>query len=149
MQNSVIPTDGMVITESLRFSPLSIEGKGVVATASYRETEENSQGLDAYAGAGVGFPYVIRLVEFDGQPADITLHLPGPVAMLCKANLMGETVETVKVVATNTLYRTARVSLRAHEITALYAEIEMGRKMLRNLDAFRFVWVTVHRVDET
>ena len=131
-----------------RFSPLTVEGEGVLATAFYRETEESGQGLDNYAGAGVGFPYIVRLVEFDGQPADITLRLPGPVAMLRKTNLMGEHAENAAVSATNGFERIARLSLRPHEIATWYADLELGRKMPRNLDAYRFVWATVHRVDE-
>ena len=130
------------------FSPLFIEGDSVAATAFYRETEECGRELDGYAGEGVGFPYVIRLVELDGQPAEVTLHLPGPVAALSKTNLMGERLDTVGIASKDGLYRTANVRLRPHEIATLYADIEMGRKMPRNLDAFRFVWATVHRVDE-
>lgn len=131
-----------------RFSPLSVEGEGVAVTAFYRETEESGRGLDDYAGAGVGFPYVIRLVELDGLPAEVKLHLPGPVAALSKTNLMGEKLETLAVPEGDRLDRTTKVSLRAHEITTLYADIELGRKMPRNLDAFRSVWATVHRVDD-
>ena len=131
------------------FSPLSVTGDGVALTAFYRETEEGGRGLDGYAGEGLGFPYVIRLVELDGKPADVMLRLPGPVAALCKTNLMGEKLETVAATAEDeSLYRTAKLSLRPHEIATLYADLEMGRKMPRNLDAFRFVWATVHRVDE-
>jgi hypothetical protein len=130
-----------------RFSPLWIDGDGVAATAFYRETEECGRGLDGYAGEGVGFPYVIRLVELDGAPAEVTLHLPGPIAALSKTNLMGERTEAVAVRAGDGLYSTARLTLRPHEIATLYADIEMGRKMPRNLDAYRFVWATVHRVE--
>ena len=130
------------------FSPLSVAGDGVALTAFYRETEEGGRGLDGYAGEELGFPYVIRLVELDGKPADVTLRLPGPVATLCKTNLMGEKLETVATAGGDSLYRTAKLSLRPHEIATLYADLEMGRKMPRNLDAFRFVWATVHRVDE-
>ena len=130
------------------FSPLALSGDGVALTAFYRETEEGGRGLDGYAGDGVGFPYVIRLVELDGQPATVTLHLPGPVAMLLQTNLLGEASGPVEVTEGEGLYRTARLSLRPHEIATLYADLELGRKLPRNLDKFRFVWATVHRVDE-
>jgi alpha-mannosidase len=131
-----------------RFSPLTIDAHGVAVTAFYRETEENALGLDNYAGSGIGFPYVIRLVEVNGEPAELTLQLPGNVAALYKTNLLGETVETLQVVQGHTPYSQARLSLRPCEIVTLYADIEMGRKMPRNLDEFRFVWATVHRVEE-
>lgn len=131
-----------------RFSPLLTDGEGVAVTAFYRETEENALGLDEYAGAGIGFPFVIRLVELDGEPADLTLQLPGQVGALYKTNLLGEKIEALQVVRGETQYCQARLTLRPREILTLYADIEMGRKMPRNLDAFRFVWATVHRVEE-
>lgn len=131
-----------------RFGPLLTDNSGVAVTAFYRETEENALGLDEYAGAGMGFPYVIRLVELNGEPAEVTLQLPGHVAALYKTNLLGERIEALQVVRDETQYCQARLTLRPREIMSLYADIEMGRKMPRNLDAFRFVWATVHRVEE-
>jgi len=130
-----------------RFAPLAINRDGVAVTALYRETEENARGLDDYAGTGMGFPFVIRLVELNGSSADVELRLPGRVGSLYKTNLLGETAEQIDVSAGDSPYSTARVSLRPREIATLYADIEMGRKMPRNLDEFRFVWATVHRVE--
>jgi alpha-mannosidase len=129
------------------FTPLVTLGEGVAATAFFRETEECGLGLDDYAGAGLGFPYVIRLVELDGQPAQVTLQLPGLVEALSKTNLMGERIASLPVADGAAPYRTATFTLRSNEIATLYADLVMGRKMPRNLDAFRFVWATVHRVD--
>jgi hypothetical protein len=36
--------------------------------------------------------------------------------------------------------------LRAYEIATLYLDLELGRKRSRNLDEYRHVWATVHRV---
>lgn len=131
-----------------RFSPLIIDAQGVAVTSFYREIEANALGLDSYAGSGIGFPYIIRLVELNGESAEPTLQLPGTIAVLHKTNLLGEIVETLQVIQNDTPYSQARLSLRPHEIVTLYADIEMGRKMPRNLDEFRFVWATVHRVDD-
>lgn len=131
-----------------RFSPLVSDSASVAVTAFYRETEENARGLDGFAGSGMGFPYVVRLVELNGESADITLKLPGRVAALYKTNLLGEPVEALPVLPGDAPYSEALLSIRPREIVTLYADLEMGRKMPRNLDAFRFVWATVHRVDE-
>lgn len=131
-----------------RFSPLRVDAQGVAISAFYRETEENALGLDNYAGSGLEFPYVIRLLELNGEPVETTLQLPGNVAALYKTNLLGETIETLQVVRGQTPYTQAHLSLRPREIVTLYADIEMGRKMPRNLDEFRFVWANVHRVEE-
>ncbi|MBI5707132.1 MAG: hypothetical protein HZC36_09105 [Armatimonadetes bacterium] len=73
------------------FSPLSCSPSNVVPTAFYREEEFYAgRDLEHYAGRGMGHPFVIRLVEFDGLESDVELTLPGPIAKAFKTNLMGE-----------------------------------------------------------
>jgi alpha-mannosidase len=36
--------------------------------------------------------------------------------------------------------------MRPYEIATLYLDLELGRKVARDLDAHRSVWATVHRV---
>ena len=36
-----------------------------------------------------------------------------------------------------------------HEIATVMADLELGRKQVRDLDASRHVWATVHRVEGT
>lgn len=73
------------------FSPLHCTPSNVVPTAFYREEEYYSgRDLENYAGRGMGYPYVIRLVEFDGLESEVELTLPGPIAKAFKTNLMGE-----------------------------------------------------------
>jgi alpha-mannosidase len=130
------------------FSPAASSAPNVVITAFYRETEENARGLTGYAGRGIGFPYVIRLLELNGEPTETTLRLAGRVAGAYETNLLGEPVEAL-VGTFDGQYTHFPLAVQAREIITIYADLEMGRKQPRNLDAYRFVWATVHRVDET
>jgi|GEM_PF-427896 len=121
------------------FSALSCDAPNVVPTALYRETEDYSgKHLDNYAGRGMGYPYVVRLVEFDGIETEATLQVAGTVAKAYKTNLLGEIEEELKDL---------KVKMRPYEIATLYLDIVEGRKQTRDLDAKREIWATVHRVD--
>ncbi len=113
-------------------------------------------GLDGkpYAGRGMGYPYIVRLVELNGEPTMARLRLPGPVAVACRANLLGAPLEPLAVTpATPPLegwveWSQVALALRPHEIATLYLDLTLGRKQPRNLDAHRHVWATVHRNEQ-
>lgn len=136
------------------FGSMWCDAPGTAVTAFYRETEESGAQLSAYAGKGMGFPFVIRLVELNGQPTSGLLHLPGRVAAALRTNLMGEPLESLEVRSeAETLpglenWSQIPLTLRPHEIVTIYTDVVMGRKMPRNLDSYRHVWATVHRVDQ-
>lgn len=136
------------------FGTLACSAPNVAVTAFYRETGHAGRGIESYAGARMGYPYVVRLVEFDGQPADVELTLPGPVARAVKTNLLGEPeVELAPEMAEGPtglgiVWQKVRFSMRAHEIATLMLDLEPGRKRFRDLDAHREVWATVHRVED-
>src|SRR5262249_11972132 len=102
-------------------------------------------------GRGMGYPYIARLVEFDGQPAAATLRVPGSVAAAFRTNLLGQTIEALEVApAAPPLpglaeWSAVSVTLRPYEIATLYLDAELGRKQPRDLDAYRHVWATVHK----
>jgi alpha-mannosidase len=62
------------------FAGFACQTPGVAATAFYREAEGAGRHCTDYAGKGMQFPYVLRLVELDGSEAQVSLHLPGRVA---------------------------------------------------------------------
>lgn len=156
----------------LRFSVLHCNSENVVIVAFYREAEDfASRGLDNYAGRGMGHPFVVRLVEFDAEPADVTLRVAGTVAKAFRTNLMGEIEQELEVEVREdheewqSLYREAapgeetmpnlggkysliRFPMKAREIATLYLDIEEGRKQPRDLDAHRHIWATVHRTED-
>lgn len=190
------------------FGPLSVEGApNVLAQAFYRESMKSGEHLPLWAGhrmfaesgGACDHPFVIRLVEWDGKSAEVTLKLAGPVAMAAKATVLGEVragepatpgertgrhrapgssdaallgnhggwswadtgwlrIERATppdwsfVNGTPIAFRgkpipwsQVRFTMRPHEIATIYADMVMGRKQWRDLDAKRKVWATVHR----
>jgi alpha-mannosidase len=146
------------------FRAISIDAPNVVATAFYREIEEFSgHGLESYAGQGMGYPFILRLIEFDGISGDVEVTLPGPIAKAVKTNLLGERAYgdlEVKPGDPNALIatpgelepfgirpETIAVPMRPYEIATIYLDLVPGRKVARDLDAKREIWATVHRTE--
>jgi len=173
------------------FGPLSVENApNVLAHAFFRESMKSGEHLPHWAGhrmfeASGGLcdhPFVIRLVEWDGQPAEVTLKLAGPVAMAAKANLLGEVLsdrprgvnmgpagwspldtgwlecepceppawaivggKPIEFRGKPIEWTQVRFAMRPREIATIYADLVMGRKQFRDLDAKREVWATVHK----
>jgi alpha-mannosidase len=103
----------------------------------------------------MGYPYVLRLVELDGQATTAQVRVAGPVAAAFRTDLLGEVVEPLTAtpaeapIAGPIAWSALAVALRPYEIATLYLDLELGRKASRDLDAHRSVWATVHRVAET
>lgn len=144
------------------FAFADLEPSGVVVTAFYREAEDFAgKHVENYAGKGMGYPYVLRLVELNGEPAEVELTIVGPVARAYKTNLLGQIESEIlpessppnrpsqdePLGAGGFVYDTLRFPMRPHEIATLYLDIVPGRKQTRDLDAKREIWATVHRVD--
>lgn len=142
-----------------RFGALRLESTGSTITAFYRESESYAtRGLipDApYAGAGMGYPFVVRMVEWNGKAETATLIVAGTVANAYKTNLLGEIEQILEVAHMNPAdndpvnlrgaQSQIRLEISPHEILTLYLDIIEGRKEFRDLDAKREVWATVHR----
>lgn len=118
------------------------EADNVAVTAFYRETENKD----------VRYPYVLRLVEFDGQATEARLRLPGKVADAQKTDLLGNTLSRLMPTSAEPplpgldTWSAISVEMRPYEIATLYLDLELGRKVKRDLDAHRNVWARVHRV---
>jgi alpha-mannosidase len=135
-------------------SALSCVNPNVVITAFYREAEDFAgKHVENYAGVGMGYPYIIRLVEFDGLETDAEFIIVGPIANAYKTNLLGQIEEEVAHAFSHTegnfSYEKITLKMRAHEIATLYLDIIPGRKETRDLDAKREIWATVHRTEQT
>ena len=134
--------------------PVVCDAPGVAITAFFRESEESGARLEEYAGTGMSFPYVLRLVELNGAATTARLTLRGPVAAAFRANLLGERQETLQVTAAGPPGAAPEsrcaieLTIRPHEIATVYLDLVQGRKVARNLDDYRSVWATVHRVGE-
>jgi alpha-mannosidase len=150
---------------------------GVLAHALYRESEKSGENLPAWAGHEMArrssgactHPVVVRLVEWNGEPAEVTLKLAGPVAAAAKTNLMGEVGRSVgggsdtgwlrvepamppawakgaRIGGKAVSWKQVRFAMRPREIATVMLDIEPARKQWRDLDAKREVWATVHKV---
>lgn len=126
---------------------------GVLLHALYRESMKAGEHLPAWAGhrlreasgGACTHPYVARLVEWNGEPGEGLIRVPGRVAGAIRTNLMGESVEGGVHVEAGEDHSLIRVALRAREIATVMFDAERGRKQWRDLDAKRNVWATVHR----
>ena len=118
------------------------DADNVAVTAFYRESKHET----------TLYPYVLRLVEFNGQATKVCLRLPGKVAEARKTNLLGETMARLSPTPTKPPiagldeWSAVTLELRAYEIATLYLDLELGRKVTRDLDAHRNIWATAHRV---
>jgi len=131
---------------------LSVDCPNVLCTAFYRESRKAVEHVDDHFARDVRDPFVIRLVEFDGKAADVTLRLPGPVARAARTNLLGRVQEVLIPRAATPPFGPAqlpwsalRFTLKPHEIATVMVDLEFGRQVPRNLDEYRHVWATVHR----
>ena len=140
------------------FGALFVDAPGVIATALHRESAHAAKHLPGYFSArpdgtlDVRDPFVVRLVEFDGRAADVTLRLPGTVVRAARTNLVGEVEEELAVQPTASPFAGSdppwtevRLTMRAHGIATVMLDLEAGRWIPRDLDRYRHVWATVHR----
>ncbi|HPF37984.1 MAG TPA: hypothetical protein PK093_05025 [Phycisphaerae bacterium] len=159
------------------WAPIAIRGAdNVLCHAFYRESMKAGENLPDWAGHEMArrsdgactHPFVLRLVEWDGQPAEVSLAFPGAIASAAKTNLMGEVGADVGggedtgwlTPATATPPESSRdeqssiewsqvsVTLKPREIATIMLDLQVGRKAWRNLDEKRQVWATVHRTTE-
>jgi alpha-mannosidase len=127
------------------FSLVEHASTHVRVTAAYRETEEGGRLFDDYAGEGLGFPQILRLVELDGRSGEVDLRVSGRVEYAAKTNALGELLSPcINELVEENISR-VRVELAAHEIATVYLDIAEARKIPRNLDEHREIWATAHR----
>lgn len=130
------------------FTPLSVEASNVIPTAFYRETRDSGRHTENYAANSfeADYPYILRLVEFDGLETRTTLTVTGTVAKATKTDLLGGSEQELEIDHEEGQSRIA-LSVRPYEIVTIYMDIVEGRKQTRDLDAKRKIWATVHRVE--
>lgn len=149
------------------FSPANCDAKNVALTAFYRETRDCAKGQPSHAAdeLGVDYPYVLRMVELDGVETDALLTFGAIVAGAVRTNLLGEA--DPHPLAPSPISRDGmllvgqglsreetgeggalRIHLRPFEIATIYLDLVEGRKQVRDLDAKREIWATVHRVEQ-
>jgi alpha-mannosidase len=146
-----------------KFAPLRLDSDHVRVTTFYREIGDYAgRHTERYAGEGIEYPFIVRLVELEGKDGEVDLIVAGPVAKTFKTNLLGQIEQELipEAADPNALYATPeelapfgivpqgiRFNIRANEIATLYLDLIPGRKQTRDLDAKREIWATVHRVE--
>ncbi len=139
------------------FGAVWCDADNVVVTALYRESAEAGAHLDSYAGEGLDHPYILRLVEFNGEPANARVVVPGPVARAIRATVRGDAITPLPVEPTEPPpglawppeWSAVTVEMRPFEIVTVYLDLVLGRPVSRNLDDYRSVWATVHRMENS
>ncbi|MGI8794156.1 MAG: glycosyl hydrolase-related protein, partial [Acidimicrobiales bacterium] len=130
------------------FDGFCCHAPGVLLTALFRDGGELSDAaLGNYAGARIPNPYVVRLVEFNGQPAEVDLTVPGSVAAAFRTNLLGEVEQRIEPTSDSDGGTRLTLAMRPHEITTLYLDLVNGRKAARYVDIDRPEWVLTQHVD--
>lgn len=126
------------------FAPIQSDSDTVTMSAWFRESEKLGETLPTYAGEGLQFPYVLRLVEFNGDSTSAKITLAGDVEKVIKTNMLGETEQVIDIKIEN--HQTEiTIEMRPFEIATLYIDWIQGHKVPRNLDNFRHIWATIHR----
>ncbi|HEY0866010.1 MAG TPA: glycosyl hydrolase-related protein, partial [Fimbriimonas sp.] len=137
-----------IVGESKRDIPARMSGpstdqENVAVIAFYREMESAGREVSPFAGEGMGYPYVLRLLELNGEETEAVVSVPGTVAKAVRSNLLGEPEGHASVEEGG-----IRLALKPFEIATVYLDIEEGRKQVRDLDAHRNIWAQVHREGE-
>jgi alpha-mannosidase len=120
------------------FSLVACDAPGVAITAVYRETEAVTP-----PGGKLAYPTFIRLVELNGQEAHANLTFGATLANAWRTNLLGEPTND----PCDFDSRQVRTTLRPFEIATVCVDLVEARKQVRDLDAKREIWATVHRQD--
>jgi hypothetical protein len=131
---------------------LEIDASNVLCTAFHRDRSAAAALLENSFAAGALDPHVIRLVEFDGKPAEVTLRLPGPIASAARTDLLGGVLERLTPRAASAPFGPAqlpwsalRFSLRPHEIATIQVDLEFGRHQPLDPAKARLAWAAASR----
>lgn len=131
-----------------QFGSVDVDASNVLVTALYREHRRAGEHVPGYFGVDVRDPFVIRLVEYDGRAADVTLRLPGPIARAAKTNLQGSVLTPLSPRVATPPFGPAQLPwsalcfrMRPHEVATIMVDLEFGREVPVPLDAHRHLWV--------
>ena len=118
------------------FGPIDVlDAKSVRVEAFYRECRTSFDHVENAFGPDVRNPYVVRLVEYDGETCDVTLRVPGPCALAARTDLLGAVVEPLTVTAieppdwspSGHTWSAIGLSMRPREIATVMLDLELGR----------------------
>jgi alpha-mannosidase len=143
----VSPTGEPAPGQRTTLDPIRCEGDGIVATALYRETGEAGAHVTNYAGTATDYPVIVRLVELNGEASTARIAVDGRVESAVRTNLLGAALHELPIRHGNWTSQ-IDLELRPFEIATVYLDPLLAAKQLRDLDAKREIWATIHRTDE-
>ncbi len=121
---------------------VSVDSPNVLLTALYREGPDSAEREPGTFGESVRDPFVLRLVEFDGRPAEALVRLPGPIAKAAKTDLLGRVITPLVARAAPPPFGPEQlpwsllvVPLRPYEIATVMVDLEFGRQVGEPADA--------------
>ncbi len=131
---------------------LDVDAPNVLCTAFHRDRSASAASLAGSFASAATDPHVIRLVEFDGKPAEVTLRLPGPIASAARTDLLGGVLERLTPRAAPAPFGPAqlpwsalRFSMRPHEIATIQVDLEFGRHQPLDPAKARVAWAAASR----
>lgn len=135
---------------------LNLDAPNVLVTALHRASPVDFEGASGAFGEGVRDPFVIRLVEFDGKPAEALLRLPGPIAKAAKTDALGRVVTPLAPRMSAPPFGPQQlpwsalvVPLRPHEVATVMVDLEFGRHVAALADpALASAWSARRRALE-
>jgi alpha-mannosidase len=126
------------------FGALAVDAPNVLASSLARASARDAEHLEGHFAARCGArdPYVVRLVEYDGRPADVVLRLPGSVAAAARTDHLGRVLEMLEPSRARAPFgprgmpwSAVRLSLRPREVATLMFDLELGRQVPRAVAA--------------
>ena len=130
---------------------MSCKAENVAVKAFSREHETAGRGFRGYCSAGMGYPFIVQLVELHGVATEARLREVGTVRAAYRTTFLGEIIQPLTPSSEHlprvgpVTWEDVVMALRPFEIATLYLDIEPGRKPPRDLDAYSWVWTTIHR----
>jgi alpha-mannosidase len=100
-----------------------------------------------YAGTATDYPVIVRLVELNGEASTARIAVDGRVESAVRTNLLGAALHELPIRHGNWTSQ-IDLELRPFEIATVYLDPLLAAKQLRDLDAKREIWATIHRTDE-
>ncbi|HVS19616.1 MAG TPA: hypothetical protein VMT18_13515, partial [Planctomycetota bacterium] len=127
------------------FGALAVDAPNVLASSLARVSARDAEHLEGhFAARGVREPFVVRLVEFDGRPADVVLRLPGSIAAAARTDHLGRVLEELEPSRARAPFgprampwSAVRLRLRPREVATLMFDLELGRREPRESEAQR------------
>lgn len=131
------------------FGALAVDAPNVLSSSLSRASLRDAEHVEGHFATvyGVRDPFVVRLVEYDGRPADVVLRLPGSIAAVARTDALGRVLEELEPSRGRAPFgprampwSAVRLQLRPREVATLMFDLELGRLESGGAGARGQVW---------